>query len=434
MTGLPQKRASLHTLGCRLNQSETAIIESRLRDAGYAIVPFGEPADLGIVNTCTVTNEADAKSRKLVRAFIRANPKAYTAVIGCYAQMGRDALAEIDGVDLIVGNQEKLNVLEYVSQGKNDRPLIVRDRIDRDDFTIAHNGYSDLTRRANLKVQDGCDFMCSFCIIPFARGRARSRDFGDLLDEAKALAGGGAKELVVTGVNIGTYQHEERTIVDVVDGLDRVDGVERIRISSIEPTTIPEALFDRMADANHALLPYLHIPLQSGSNRILEAMNRRYTREEFLVFIALAEERVPGIGVGTDVLVGFPGETDEDFEDTCSALTDSPIAYAHVFKYSPRTGTASTRMEDPVPGTTINGRSAVVRRIGDGKRRIFQEKHLGTTAEVLFEQRENSYWHGYSGNYVRVAVQSDCDLTNRIERVRLRSIQGDIVVGAIDGL
>jgi len=210
------KRASVHTLGCRLNQSESALIVEQLEAAGYQIVPFGQPASLGIINTCTVTGEADAKSRQLVRSFIRKNPDAYTAVIGCYSQMGYKALLEIEGVDLIVGNQEKLNVLDYVAAGKNHAPLVVRDRIDRGDFTIELAGGRPFTRRANLKIQDGCDFMCSFCVIPFARGRARSRAMDNLLDEARHLVARGAKEIVLTGVNVGAYGFQDMTIVDVV--------------------------------------------------------------------------------------------------------------------------------------------------------------------------------------------------------------------------
>lgn len=227
------RRASLHTLGCRLNQSETALLEERLRTEGYELVPFGEPADLAIVNTCTVTREADAKSRQLVRQFIRSNPDAYTAVIGCYAQMGPDAIASIPGVDLVIGTEEKLNVLDYVREGKNASPLIVRDKMSRDDFDIPFvNEASPLSRRVNLKVQDGCDFMCSFCIIPFARGRARSRTLANLMDEARSLVERGAKELVLTGVNVGTYQLDGHDILDIVDALN---GIPACRASASAP-------------------------------------------------------------------------------------------------------------------------------------------------------------------------------------------------------
>ncbi len=425
------RRASVHTLGCRLNQSESALIAERLEAAGYELVPFGQPADLGIINTCTVTGEADAKSRQLVRAFIRRNPHAYAAVIGCYAQMGYEALSEIEGVDLIVGNQEKLHVLDYVAAGKNEAPLIVRDRIDRDDFTMEIVGDAPITRRANLKIQDGCDFMCSFCIIPFARGRARSRALDNLLAEARQLVARGAKELVLTGVNIGTYTYNHMTIVDVVDRLNELAGVARIRISSIEPTTIPESLFDRMNDPDHALVPYLHIPLQSGSNTVLRAMKRRYTREEYVEFIERAHAAVPGLGLGTDILVGSPGEGEDEFMETFRLLEDNPLSYAHVFKYSERQGTAAARRADKVDPATVNRRSACIRRLSHAKRRAYYESYLGKTAEVLFEHQENGYWVGYTGNYIRVAVRSSNELKNRVHAVTLDALRADFVLGTL---
>ncbi|MGI6459243.1 MAG: radical SAM protein [Candidatus Hydrogenedentales bacterium] len=280
-----RRRAAIHTLGCRLNQSESGILAELLRREGYELVPFGEPAELGVVHTCTVTREADAKSRQLIRAFIRTNPHAYVAVLGCYAQTGYQALAAIDGIDLICGNQEKMNLLEFVRQGKNMAPLVVRDRIQRDDFTIEFAGDAPTERRANLKIQDGCNFLCSYCVIPFARGRSRSREMDNLVDEARALIARGAKELVLTGVNLGCYTWEGHTIVEVVDRLNELPGLARIRISSIEPTTVPEELLERMAEPAHALTPYLHLPLQSGSDTVLRRMKRRYTCREYVEFV-----------------------------------------------------------------------------------------------------------------------------------------------------
>ncbi len=425
------KRASLHTLGCRLNQSETAILTEKLQAAGYEIVPFGEPSDMGIINTCTVTREADAKSRKLIRSYIRKNPDAYVAVIGCYAQMGARAIAEIDGVDLIVGNQEKLNVLDYAAQGKTGQPLIVRDQIDRDDFTIETTGEGAFSRRANLKVQDGCDFMCSFCIIPFARGRARSRELENLLDEARQLVKRGAKELVLTGVNVGTYSYDGAGIVDVLDRLNAIPGLARIRVSSIEPTTIPEAIFERMADTSHALVPYLHIPLQSGSARILKTMRRLYTPEQFINFVGEAHAKVPGIGIGTDIMVGMPGETEADFEQTCTLFIESPLFYAHVFKYSEREGTASVRYEGKVAEDEKTRRGARLRNLSARKTAEFHSENAKRVVPVLFEHCEDGYWTGYTENYIRVAVRSDAILENRIERVALGGSRGGIVLGSL---
>ena len=426
-----RRRAALHTLGCRLNQSETQALAEQLTAQGYDLVPFGEDADLGIINTCTVTHEADAKSRQMIRGFIRRNPNAYTAVVGCYAQMGHAALRTIPGIDLIVGNQEKMNLLHYVAEGKNDAPIVVRDRIVRDDFTLDFPEEQAIRRRANLKVQDGCDFMCSFCIIPFARGRARSRALPNVLDEARSLVARGARELVLTGVNIGTYGWNDRDILAVVDALDGIEGLDRIRISSIEPTTIPEALFERMADPAHALVPYLHIPLQSGSDAVLSRMKRRYTRAEFEGFIAKAAAAVPDLGIGTDVLVGMPGETDADFEETCAVLTDGPIAYAHVFKYSEREGTPAVKYPDKVPADTMQRRSARVRAISERKRQVFARARVGQEVEVLFEHAEQGFWSGYTGNYIRVAARSNEDLTNRLATVRVAEVIGDIAYGEL---
>lgn len=427
-----ERKASIHTLGCRLNQSETAVIMDRLRGAGYNIVPFGEPSELGIINTCTVTCEADAKSRQLIRSFIRKNPRAYTAVIGCYSQLGYKAIAEIEGVDLILGNQEKLNVLDYVAGGKSAHPVIVRDRIEHYDFTIELSGDSALSRRANLKIQDGCDFMCSFCVIPFARGRARSRELANLLEEARRLAGRGTKEVVLSGINLGAYAYDGRSIVDVVDALDAIDGIERIRISSIEPTTIPHGLLERMSDGSHALVPYLHIPVQSGSNRVLGLMKRKHTREEYMDFIAKACETVADLCIGADVLVGFPGETENDFDETCSLLLNGPVAYAHVFKYSERLGTAAARLPEKVDAETKNRRSARIRRLSAERRRQFCRSYLGRTLEVLFECEQDGYWSGYTGNYIRVAARCTDVLKNTIRPVGLERVCGDLMLGTID--
>ncbi len=432
-----EKRASVHTLGCRLNQAESTLLRDRLLAEGYRLVPFGEDAELGIINTCTVTNLADAKCRNAIRAFVHRNPHAFTAVVGCYSQLGHAAIAEIPGVDLILGNQEKLSVLDYVGLGKCETPLIVRDRIDRTDFTIRFAGEQPFPKRANLKVQDGCDFMCSFCIIPFARGRARAREFGNLLDEARSLAGRGVREVVLTGVNIGTYEHRSRGILEVIDALDAIPGIDRIRISSIEPTTIPGELFDRMRATDHALLPFLHIPLQSGCDRILREMRRKYSISEYMDFIRLAERSVPDLYIGTDILVGFPGETTEEFEETCRIFREGPFAYCHVFPYSEREGAPAARMAGAVPVRERARRSAFLRGLSAERRRDFYARYLGRTVGVLFEDPKPGVRTGYTGNYIRVVVDAETlppgsgDLTNRVAEVRLERIRADFVEGRL---
>jgi len=428
------KRASIHTLGCRLNQAESALLAERLTEAGYTLVPFGEPAELGILHTCTVTREADAKSRKLIRQFIRKNPHAFTAVIGCYAQMGAGALADIEGIDLILGNQEKLNVLHYVGEGKNAAPVVARDRIGRRDFIVEFSGAGPrLTQRANLKIQDGCDFMCGFCIIPFARGRARSRDLDNLAAEAESLVARGAKEIVLNGVNLGVYAYKERSVMEVVDRLNQIAGLKRIRIGSIEPMTIPDGLFERMAAPAHALVPHLHVPFQSGSNRILEAMRRSHTREQGLDLLAKAASQVSGIGLGTDLMVGFPGETEEDFADTCSFLRDSSLGYAHIFRYSERPGTAACRMPGKVAPEVAESRSAELRAIGEAKHRAFGERHIGACLEVLFETQDTGRWIGHTGNYMSVAAISAEDLANQLRKVTIERVEKNVLAGNLLG-
>ncbi len=433
-------RASLHTLGCRLNQSETHALREQLINEGYEIVPFGQKADLGIINTCTVTAQADSKCRQVIRNFIKHNPEAYTAVVGCYSQMGAKEVAEIDGVDLILGNQDKLGVLKHIGdREKQERPVIVREKIDKRDFSMHFAGERPFNQRANLKVQDGCDFLCSFCIIPFARGRARSRDFGDLMREVESQVARGVRELVLTGVNIGTYQASidaadaKLDIVGLVDALDGVPGLDRIRISSIEPTTVPSELFARMADDSHALLPFLHLPLQSGSERILREMRRRHTAAEWADFIRQAVEAVPGLYVGTDVMVGFPGETETDFEDTCNMLTDNPVAWAHVFTYSERDGTLAARRDDHLPMAERHRRSAKLRAQAERLRYRWHEQHLGHEVRVLFEDPREGIAPALTDNYVRVVVPMDDPLQvrNRLGRVRLQSISADFVEGEL---
>lgn len=421
------KRAVVHTLGCRLNQAESQMIKDRLASIGYQVVPFGEKADLGIINTCTVTREADTKCRKAIRQFVTKNPEAYTAVIGCYSQMGAAVIAEIQGVDLIVGNQDKFAVLDHVGQGKNERPLILRDRISPSDFSLSFVGDIPFDKRANLKVQDGCDFMCSFCIIPFARGRARSRDWENTLGEARAAAKRGIKELVLTGVNVGTFNNAGHDIVDLVDALNEIPDLLRVRISSIEPTTVPCGLYDRMADPSHCLLPYLHLPLQAGSGKVLQLMRRKYSMSKYREYVREAMSRVPDLCLGTDIMVGFTGETEEDFEETCRCFLELPFAYTHVFPFSEREGTAVMKRDEGwIPIEERNRRCTHLRRLSEKKRYDFMAARLGQTAKVLLEDPRDGGFPGYTENYIRVRVPDPGhDIRNELVNVRLNKIRAD---------
>lgn len=425
-----QLRASVHTLGCRLNQSETLLLRDQLIAKGYQIVPFGDPSDLAIINTCTVTHLADAKCRTIIRGYIRKNPQAVVAVVGCYSQIGYKAIAEIPGVDLIMGNREKLKVLDYVGLGKNEKPLIIRDQLTNEDFTIEFVGDTPFNKRANLKIQDGCSFICSFCIIPKARGPARSRDLKNLLEEARQLVDRGVRELVLTGVNIGTYQSMDGNLLTVLDLLNEIPGLERIRISSIEPTTVPTELFPRMNDPEHALLPFLHIPLQSGSDVVLKSMRRRYDLADYLDFLYAADEAVEDLCLGTDIMVGYPSEGESEFEQTCQAFLENPFSYCHVFTFSERETTPASRMD----GNEVlvkQLRSAKLRRLSEAKRYTYYESYLGKEMTVLFEDPKDGHWPGYTDNYIRVVTKSYQDLRNRIARVRMDRVVGDVVEGAV---
>ncbi|MCB1120864.1 MAG: tRNA (N(6)-L-threonylcarbamoyladenosine(37)-C(2))-methylthiotransferase MtaB [Verrucomicrobiae bacterium] len=426
-----RKRAAVHTLGCRLNQSESLLLKDQLDAAGYTLTTFDEPCDLAIVNTCTVTRLADAKCRNAIRSFIRRNPKAFVAVVGCYSQIGYKEIAAIPGVDLIMGNQEKLKVLDYVKLGKNEKPLIIRDRITHEDFTIDFVGDRPYEKRANLKIQDGCSFVCSFCIIPKARGPARSRDMRNLLAEARQMAERGIREIVLTGVNIGTFQSREGDLIEVLDRLNAIDGIDRIRISSIEPTTIPTELFPRMNDPEHALLPFLHIPLQAGSDKVLESMRRKYTLKEYLDFLYLAHESVEDLCLGTDIMVGYPNEGEAEFEETCQTFLDAPFAYCHVFTFSERDGTPAARMANRVEVPVKQIRSAKLRRLSESRRYDYYEAHVGREMTVLFEDPRDGLWPGYTDNFVRVVVESRQDLHNQIGRVRLDRVVGEVVEGTL---
>ena len=306
-------RASLHTLGCRLNQAETALLADRLQQDGYQIVEYGRPTDLLVLNTCTVTDEAERVCRYEIRRTLRHSPQAFVAVTGCYAQTGIEALRRTPGLDLIVGNRHKMALPAHLpppsALKKRPAPSLLHTKtLDRDDFVLDGTGDYDSTR-ANLKIQDGCNFMCSFCLIPLARGRERSRKMDDAIREAEALAARGHREVVLTGVNIGRYEQDGRPLLELIRQLERIAGLDRIRISSIEPTTIPDELLDYMATSSK-LCRHLHLPLQSGNDDMLRMMNRRYTIRDYAAFVDKAMRRIPDLALGTDLLVGFPGETD----------------------------------------------------------------------------------------------------------------------------
>jgi threonylcarbamoyladenosine tRNA methylthiotransferase MtaB len=425
--------ANIQTLGCRLNQAESAIIAKSLKNAGYEIVSDDQPADLTVINTCTVTEQADAKCRQAVHKALRLQPDAYVAVVGCYVQIAVEKINSMKGVDLIIGNEHKLKLVDYLNGlQKTPGPLVVySSKISREEFTIENIGLYDNETRANLKIQDGCNFVCNFCIIPTARGPARSRKLNDIVREAEQLVGAGHQELVLTGVNIGTYRHEEQDILAVIQALEKIENLKRIRISSIEPTTITADLIRYMADSEK-LCRHLHLPLQSGDEQILQSMRRKYTAAEYADFIMMAYQTVPDIGIGTDVLVGYPGEGEDEFINTKKLLADLPVSYYHVFSYSDRKGTGSYKLQPKVPQQVKKLRSRIMIEQGQRRRYTFYESHLGLTARVLFEQQHaDGNWVGYTSNYMSVEVNSSENLRNKLLPVTFIGINEQNIAGEL---
>ena len=424
-------RISFYTFGCRLNQSETASIQNSFLQGGYQVVGFDQPSDIVVINTCTVTEGGDADTRHLVHKVNRSNPSARIALVGCQAQIQKERLADLPNVRWIVGNARKMDLISVFNEfPKPQRAQLVTPIIEREPFSLQIASIDHEHTRANIKIQDGCDFFCTFCEIPYARGRARSRVFEDIFIESHSLIASGHKELILTGINIGTYSYQNKSLLDVIKGMNTLKGLERVRISSIEPTTISKDLFSFMGQGNK-LCRYLHIPLQSGDDEILQGMKRKYTIEEFSDFIRLAVTQVPQICIGTDVIVGFPGETDAHFERTAELLRELPIHYFHVFSYSPRY-MAKSRLMETLPVEVISKRSQILRDLSQRKRRIFQESLLGSVQNVLFEHSKNDGWqNGLTDNYVRVKVKDPRDLFNQLLPVRLKDIDGQAVIGEI---
>jgi threonylcarbamoyladenosine tRNA methylthiotransferase MtaB len=413
------RRASVHTLGCRLNQAESALLSDGLRSRGFAVVPEDEPADLYVINTCSVTRGSEAKARRLIRLLRKRSPEARVVVTGCYAELDAERIRSIGGVDLIVGTGAKDRLPDLVSS-IGELPTVVKSRASRESFVVAETGLFNETR-ANLKIQDGCDLFCSFCVIPYTRGRARSRRADDCLREAAALAARGHREIVLSGVNIGTYRDGDADFAALIDRLETVGGIDRIRVSSIEPMTVGERFLDRFG-RSAKLCPYVHLCLQSGDDGVLEAMGRPYTAGSYAALFGELLSRAPDAGVGTDVLVGFPGESEEAFLRTFDLAESLPFYHFHVFPYSEHPRTRSARLPGKVRPDVARERAEKVRALGLEKKRRFHERFVGRTLDVLFEtRREDASWVGHAPNYARVTAPHEADLSNRIARVRIVS-------------
>ena len=414
------KSVALHTLGCKLNYSETSAIERLLENDGFVKKDFTEEADVYVINTCSVTENADKECRLLVRRIQRKAPQAMVVITGCYAQLKPKEIAAIDGVDLVLGAAEKFNITKHLQElTKGDSAKICS--CDIEEVNGFHSSFSINNRtRTFLKVQDGCDYNCSFCTIPMARGKSRSNSIENVLADIKKIAKEGVKEIVLTGINLGDFGKDDEgkktgeDFYSLLQAIEKNEGVERYRISSIEPNLLSDRIIELVA-ASKKIMPHFHIPLQSGSNKILASMRRRYKKELYAEKIALIKKLIPDCCVGVDVITGFPGETDEDFNETLIFLKDLDISYLHVFTYSERANTYALNIKPVVPINVRNNRTKILRNLSYKKLQDFTQQHSGETRKVLFEgANKNGLMEGYTDNYIKISVPFKNEWTNNI--------------------
>ena len=426
------KKVAFYTLGCKLNFSETSTIARNFQNEGFDRVDFEEVADMYVINTCSVTENADKQFKQIVKKAMKLNDKAFIAAVGCYAQLKPEELAAVDGVDLVLGATEKFKITDYINDlSKNDFGEVHSCEIAEADFYVGSYSIGDRTR-AFLKVQDGCDYKCTYCTIPLARGISRSDELENVLKNAKEISEQGIKEIVLTGVNIGDYgkgefgnKKHEHTFAELVQELDKVEGIERLRISSIEPNLLKNETIE-FVSKSRTFVPHFHIPLQSGSNEILKLMKRRYQREVYTERVNKIREVMPDACIGVDVIVGFPGETDEHFLETYHFLNDLAISYLHVFTYSERDNTEAAEMTGVVPANVRAKRSKMLRSLSVKKRRAFYESQIGSNRTVLFEtENKEGYIHGFTENYVRVKTPWNPALANTLQEINLTKIDED---------
>ncbi|MBT8263600.1 MAG: tRNA (N(6)-L-threonylcarbamoyladenosine(37)-C(2))-methylthiotransferase MtaB [Bacteroidia bacterium] len=429
------KKVAFYTLGCKLNFSETSTIARDFSSEGFERVDFSEKADIYVINTCSVTENADKRFKTIVKQAQKANPEAFVAAIGCYAQLKPQELADVHGVDLVLGATEKFKITDYINDlSKNDFGEIHSCEIEDADFYVGSYSIGDRTR-AFLKVQDGCDYKCTYCTIPLARGISRSDTLQNVLKNAAEISAQGIKEIVLTGVNIGDYgkgefgnKKHEHTFFELCAALDKVPGIDRLRISSIEPNLLKNETIDFVARSK-TFVPHFHIPLQSGSNELLRLMKRRYQRELYVDRVHKIREVMPHACIGVDVIVGFPGETEAHFLDTYHFLNELDISYLHVFTYSERDNTEAAEMEGVIPKAIRHKRSKMFRGLSVKKRRAFYEQQIGSIRTVLFEgENKEGYIHGFTENYVKVKAPWNPELVNTLHQIELTSIDEDGLV------
>jgi threonylcarbamoyladenosine tRNA methylthiotransferase MtaB len=425
------KRVAFHTLGCKLNFSETATISRDFLRHGFEKVNYQDKADIYVLNTCSVTENADKEARKLIRQAKQRNPNSSVAVIGCYAQLKPNDIAAIDGVDIVLGAEEKFNLLNHLdSINLNGSTKVIQSEIDHvHKFTPSYS--SSERTRSFLKIQDGCDYTCSFCTIPLARGQSRSDTISNTLKVAKEVAETDTREIVLTGINIGDYgKGSSETFFDLIQQLDLLDGIDRIRISSIEPNLLTNEIIEFCASSKK-FMPHFHVPLQSGSDKILGAMRRRYKRDLYVNRVTRIKQTIADACIGVDVIVGFPGETEKDFLDTYNFLNELDISYLHVFTYSERPNTDAIEMSEIVSKEIRRERSKMLHILSDKKRRFFHDQFISKYRPVLFESMKNGKLSGHTDNYIQVQMEGGSELINSIHSIKLVDNHGTVVDGKL---
>ena len=429
------KTVAFCTLGCKVNQYETNAMEQQFIKAGYNISQFNEKSDIYIINTCTVTNMSDKKSRQMLRKAKQLNEKSIVVAVGCYAQVAKDILEEINEIDLILGNNEKKDIVKYVEEYNKDKIMHLEDVMHQDEFVdFGTTVHMDKTR-AVIKVQDGCDRFCSYCIIPYARGRVRSRKIKSVVDEVKSLAQNEVKEIVITGIHIASYGKDFKdgtTLIDLLEELNKIEGIERIRLGSIEPTIINDEFLNRLTKLNK-ICHHFHLSLQSACDETLKRMNRRYTIEEFKTAVCLLRKRYDDVVLTTDIIVGFPGETKEEFETTYNNLKEIKFYKMHVFKYSRRKGTKADKMPNQISPKIQEERSKKIIELSNNNELQYNNEMIGKTVEVLFEEKDKDYIKGHTQNYIVVKVKNnDIDKHhNKIEKVNIIGTEGTELLGKL---
>ena len=418
---------AFYTLGCKLNFSETSTISRQLDAAGLAKKEFTEAADIYVINTCSVTDHADRKCKKVVKEALKYNPNAFIVIIGCYAQLKPTEISAIPGVDLVLGAAEKFNLVQHLSgiEKKNSKAEVFNENIKETNVFIPGFSIGDRTR-SFMKVQDGCDYFCSFCTIPLARGKSRSHTIQETLVVANSVAQTSVKEVVLTGVNLGDFGVQNgETFYDLLVELDKIEGIERYRISSIEPNLLEDRIIELVANSKR-IMPHFHIPLQSGSNTILKSMRRKYLRELYSEKIQLIKKLIPNCSIGVDVIVGYPGETEEDFLETYNFIRDLDVSYLHVFPYSERSQTTAAKLKEKVHQFKRNERTDRLRILSEKKKQAFYAEHINTIHTVLFENEEkNGKMYGFTGNYIKVETDYDPLLINELSTVKLNAINSE---------